>query len=186
MLFNPKNRYIIAMATAEQIKTLIRSHLDEDGERFFTSALQVAAHEARQGHAALAHEIKSLVDKARARQKLGIVRFPNELNGLILSQESTDRLSVLVLGSEHRARIERILQEYRQRSTLQGHGMGHRRKILLSGPPGTGKTLTASVMAGELGLPFRTIQVDRLVTKFMGETAAKLRQIFDVIRESEG
>ena len=174
------------MATAEQIKTLIRSHLDEDGERFFTSALQVAAHEARQGHASLAHEIKSLVDKARARQKLGIVRFPNELNGLILSKESNDRLPVLVLGPEHRARIERILQEYRQRGTLQGHGMGHRRKILLSGPPGTGKTLTASVMAGELGLPLRTIQVDRLVTKFMGETAAKLRQIFDVIRESEG
>jgi hypothetical protein len=33
------------MATAEQIKALIRSHIDEDRERFYTLALQVAAHE---------------------------------------------------------------------------------------------------------------------------------------------
>ena len=33
-----------AMATAEQIKSLIRSHLDGDKERFATIALQLAAH----------------------------------------------------------------------------------------------------------------------------------------------
>jgi SpoVK/Ycf46/Vps4 family AAA+-type ATPase len=51
------------MATAEQIKSLLRSHFDNDSERFLTISLQVAAHEARQGHVALATEIKSLVDK---------------------------------------------------------------------------------------------------------------------------
>jgi ATP-dependent 26S proteasome regulatory subunit len=30
------------------------------------------------------------------------------------------------------------------------------------------------------------IQVDKLVTKFMGETSAKLRQIFDLIRDEAG
>lgn len=174
------------MATADQVKALIKSHLNEDGERFHTLALQVAAHEARQGHNSLAHEIKTLVDKARARQKQGIVKFPNELSGLILTTESDERLTSIVLNEAHKMRIERILHEFHQKSTLKQHGMSHRRKILLSGPPGTGKTLTASVIAGELGLPLRTIQVDRLVTKFMGETAAKLRQIFDVIRESPG
>lgn len=174
------------MATAEQIKTLIRSHFSEEPERFYTAALQVAAHEARQGHAALAHEIKALVDKERGKAKLGIVRFPDELNGLILSRDAHEKLPMAVLSAANRERIDGMLHEYRQREKLKAHGMHHRRKILLSGPPGTGKTMTASVLAGELGLPLRTIQVDRLVTKFMGETAAKLRQIFDVIRESEG
>jgi hypothetical protein len=36
------------MATAEQIETLIRSHFSEEPVRFFTTALQVAAHEAQQ------------------------------------------------------------------------------------------------------------------------------------------
>ncbi len=174
------------MATAEQIKSLIRSHLEEDGERFYTVALQLAAHEARQGHSSLAHEIKGLVDKSRLKNKQSVVRFPNELEGLILSEEPQERLSSLVLETGQRSRIERILSEYNQRDALKNHGLDHRRKVLLSGPPGTGKTLTARIIASELKLPLRTIQVDRLVTKFMGETAAKLRQIFDVIANSRG
>ena len=52
--------------------------------------------------------------------------------------------------------------------------------MLLEGPPVTGKTLTATVLAGELRLPLFQARLDGLITKFMGETAAKLRQIFDV------
>ena len=174
------------MATAEQIKTLIRSHFSEESERFFTAALQVAAHEARQGHGALAHEIKLLVEKARQTQKQDPLKFPSELSGLILTEEPEAHLENLILGTDRKERIRRILHEYKQRNTLKEHSLSHRRKILLSGPPGTGKTMTAGVLAHELGLPLRTIQVDRLVTKFMGETAAKLRQIFDIIRENPG
>ena len=39
------------MATAEQIKSLIRTHFTDDSERVFTLALQVAVHEAEQGPA---------------------------------------------------------------------------------------------------------------------------------------
>ena len=174
------------MATAEQIKTLIRSHFSEESERFFTAALQVAAHEARQGHGALAHEIKSLVDKARQTQKQVPLKFPSELSGLIQTEDPEAHQENLILSAERKERIRRILHEYKQRNTLKEHSLSHRRKILLSGPPGTGKTMTAGVLAYELGLPLRTIQVDRLVTKFMGETAAKLRQIFNIIRENPG
>ncbi|MBL0381956.1 MAG: ATP-binding protein [Desulfofustis sp. PB-SRB1] len=89
-------------------------------------------------------------------------------------------------SDEMRGRIERILREYQQKAKLEKHGLSHRRKILLAGPPGTGKTLTAAVLAGELGLPLFTIMMDKIVTKFMGETSAKLRQIFDVIQERRG
>ena len=42
---------------------------------------------------------------------------------------------------------------------------------MLVGTPGTGKTLTASVLAGELGLPLLRVRLDGLITRFMGETA---------------
>lgn len=57
---------------------------------------------------------------------------------------------------------------------------------MLIGPPGTGKTMTARILAHELRRSLNTIQVDRLVTKFMGETGAKLRQIFDLIQQEPG
>ena len=46
--------------------------------------------------------------------------------------------------------------------------------------------MTASVLAGELGLPLFQVRLDGLITRFMGETAAKLRQIFDVTYSSRG
>lgn len=173
------------MATASQIKALIKSHFEGDPERFKTVALQLAAHEAKLGHGAIAQELKQLIDKG---SKGGAKVFPmrKELDDLVIQSEPQNRLSQLVLPKELKDRIDRILREYRQRSKLQKFGHQHRRKILLVGPPGTGKTLTASVIASELHLPLFTILVDKLVTRFMGETSAKLRQIFDLIQERKG
>jgi SpoVK/Ycf46/Vps4 family AAA+-type ATPase len=175
------------MATAEQLKSLIRLYFSDDLERFTTVALQVAAHEAQQGHGALAHEIREIVDKAkRERGHVKVLKFPQDLRGLVLSEEPTITSSSLVLPNVLKSRINRIVHEYRQQQKLKSHGLSNRRKILLIGPPGTGKTMTARVLAHELRLTLHTIQVDKLVTKFMGETSAKLRQIFELIREEKG
>lgn len=173
------------MATAEQLKALIRSHFDNDRERFLTTALQLAAHEAKQGHSALAHDIRMLVDKTKSIPSR-VIPFNRELSDLIVSAQPKERLSDLIVSTKMRARIQRILSEFRQQDKLKKHGLVNRRKVLLAGPPGTGKTMTATVLAGELHLPLHTILMDKLITKFMGETSAKLRQIFDVIRERRG
>jgi len=85
-----------------------------------------------------------------------------------------------------RSRLERVLTEQRERGRLREHGFSPIRKLLLVGPPGTGKTMTASAVAGELGLPLFSIQLDGLITKYMGETAAKLRLVFDAIQSTRG
>lgn len=174
------------MATAEQIKALIRSYYTDNSDQFLTTALQIAAHEARQGHAALAHEIRDLIDKVRTDTQKNSLIFPQDLNGLIFSEEPKVKLSSLVVSPNLKDRIERIVLEFRQQNKLKQHGLFHRRKILLSGAPGTGKTMTAKVLASELNQLLHIIQMDRLVTKFMGETSAKLRQIFDKIKEMPG
>lgn len=174
------------MATAEQIRALIKSHFSDDSERFYTIALQVAAHEAQQGHGALAHDIRQIVDKSRVEEGPILLKFPQDLQGLVISEEPSVPKAAMVLPSPLQDRIERIIHEYRQQHKLKTHGLVHRRKILLVGPPGTGKTMSARVLARELRLPLCTIQVDRLVTKFMGETSAKLRQIFDLMQQERG
>jgi SpoVK/Ycf46/Vps4 family AAA+-type ATPase len=174
------------MATAEQIKSLIRSHFSHETERFYTIALQVAAHEAKQGHAALAHDIRDIVDSERKKGGPRIINFPADLLGLVLTEEPQTILASMVMQHELRDRIHLVIHEYRQQDKLKSYGLSHRRKLLLIGPPGTGKTMTAKVLAKELSLPLHTIQVDRMVTKFMGETSAKLRQIFDMMQHEHG
>ena len=41
------------MASAEQIKALLKSHIKGDDEQFLSVAMQVAAHEAKLGHGKL-------------------------------------------------------------------------------------------------------------------------------------
>ncbi|MFH2058027.1 MAG: AAA family ATPase [Pseudomonadota bacterium] len=172
------------MATAEQIKALIKSHFNNDKERFYTISLQLAAHESKQGHQSIAKAIRDIVDKGRQQTKSKIIPFPGELQGLVLIEEPETPKSSLVMPEALEKRIDRILHEYKLRNKLKSHGLKHRRKILLAGPPGTGKTMTARVLSQELDLKLNTIQVDRLVTKFMGETSAKLRKIFDLIKQT--
>lgn len=174
------------MATAEQLKFLIQSHYESDDIRFTTLALQVAAQEARSGHMQTSQEIRSLIDRAKDRQAK-IIHFRPDLSELVLLDEGlTQRLPDIILSDVMRERLQRVLLEFRQQHKLKHHGLEHRRKLLLCGPPGCGKTLSASVIAGELNLPLCTILLDKLVTKFMGETSAKLRQIFDAIAIRRG
>lgn len=174
------------MATADQLKSLIRSHFGNDSERFNTVALQVAAHEANQGHSTLAYEIRDLVDRERRHQRQTSNPFAGDLLGLVRLEAAETPKAAMVIPLSLNNRIDRVIREYRQQAKLKTHGLQHRRKLLLIGPPGTGKTMTARVLARELRLGLFTIQMDRLVTKFMGESSAKLRQIFDLIQQEHG
>ncbi|SJM47311.1 Cell division protein FtsH [Gulosibacter sp. 10] len=91
------------------------------------------------------------------------------------------RLRELVAPAELVAQIKQVLAEQRQRKTLLDHGFAPAHRLLLEGPPGTGKTMTAAVLATELSIPMFTIRLDSLLSKFMGETASKLRLVFDAV-----
>src|SRR5438876_11510589 len=110
------------MATAEQLKSLIKSHFGDESERFVTIALQVAAHEAQQGHGELAHDIRDIVDKSR-RSRGGnvLLKFPQEMAGMVLSEKAEAPLSALVLPAQLKERIERIIHEHRQQGKLKNH-----------------------------------------------------------------
>jgi len=173
------------MAKADYLISLIKAHYEADPERFTTVALQTAAYEAKLGHVFVAEEIRNLVDKAKA-SKFRSKTFSSELQGLIIESPTNFRSSDLIVSDATQRKIDRVISEFVQRDKLRRHDLQNRRKILLSGPPGTGKTMTASVISHELGLPLFTVLMDKLVTKFMGETSAKLRQIFDLIQEQVG
>lgn len=173
------------MAKAEYIISLIKSHYNNEPERFSTLALQIAAHEAKLGHTLVANDIKSIIDKAKINRPK-TKTFNPELQGLILENVPAVNLSDIIVSSDITDKIKRIILEFVQRDKLRKHDLENRRKILLSGPPGTGKTLTASIIANELNLPLYTILMDKMVTKYMGETSAKLRQVFDLIEQKQG
>lgn len=183
------------MASANHLKALLASHLEGDEQRFFSVAMQLAAHEAKLGRGKLAEELRVLLDRAKSRRSLldtgadktiPISRPRGELAGLLTVSYPKAKLVDMVLDTELAGQLERIIREQRQATLLLANGLSPRRKLLLMGPPGTGKTMTASVLAGELGLPLLQVRLDALITKYMGETAAKLRQVFEATDRTRG
>ena len=178
------------MASAEQIKALLKSHMEGDDGRFFSVAMQVAAHEARVGHGKLAEQLRAMIDEAKERRgaspPVPIGRPRGELANLLEASYPKTRLGEMILEGGLADQIKRVIREQRHAGRIAEHGLTPRRKLLLTGPPGTGKTMTASVLAGELGLPLFEVRLDGLITKYMGETAAKLRQVFEATSRSRG
>jgi SpoVK/Ycf46/Vps4 family AAA+-type ATPase len=182
------------MATSDQLKALLKSYTEGDESQFFAVAMQIAAHEARIGHGELAKQLRKIIDDAKIRQKRGqftkspipIFQPQGELSALVTASFPKLRLPDMTLDSRVSLRLLRIIEELRQITKLRSHGLSPRRKFLLLGPPGTGKTMTASALAGELGLPLLVARMDGIITKYMGETSAKLRMIFEALKHNRG
>jgi len=181
------------MASAEQVKSLLKSYSEGNAEHFVSVALQIAARAARSGKGKLAQELRDIVDEIKSRQASGkiggavpMARPKGELAGLLTVTYPKTRFAEMVLSDQTRKPLERVIREYRNQDKFRSHGLSARRKLLLVGPPGCGKTMTASALAGELKLPLFSVQLHGLITKYMGETAVKLHMVFEAMTQTRG
>jgi hypothetical protein len=181
------------MASAQQLIGLIKSHAEGDEDRFFDLAMQLAAAEAQKGHKRLAEQLRQWAEASKTPPHRNNLFKPTplaaprgDLAGLLSASYPTTRLSDVILPPHLGDELAHVVVETRMTEQLESKGLRPRRRLLLAGPPGTGKTLTAAALAGELKYPLFTALLHGLITKFMGETAQKLRIVFDAIRTTRG
>ena len=180
------------MSNAKQILALLRSRAEGDDDAFFSIALQVAASEARQGHKSTAEDMRAEIERARARRPRSAsvpIAFGTprgNLEGLIELREPRFRMKDVVLADKLVERVGDVVLQQRKRDWLREHGRVPSRRLLFVGPPGSGKTMSAEALAGELHLPLFVIRLEGLITRFMGETAVKLRLVFDETAKRRG
>jgi SpoVK/Ycf46/Vps4 family AAA+-type ATPase len=173
--------------TAEHVKALVRRHIEGDDDGFYSIALQLAARAAREGKSRFAQDLRELIDSAKTPtaatqlRPTPIAQPRGELAGLMSVTYPDVPLDAMTLTPSVRDQLSRVITEQRQRDRLAGHGLDPIHRLLLVGPPGTGKSMSASMLAHELKIPLFTIQLDVLISKYMGETASKLRHVFDAV-----
>ena len=183
--FETHRARVLLLMRAAVLRQLIQAHADGDEAAFRKAALQLASSESAAGHRRVADEIRQLAESladnhGRApKSPLSLARPPKELAGLLQGDYSEARLRDIVLTTTARDDFRQIIAENRQRVKLESWGVSPSRTLLLYGPPGCGKTLAAQVLAGELGLPAMTVRLDAVFSRYLGETAAHLRAVFD-------
>ncbi|HDD72410.1 MAG TPA: AAA family ATPase, partial [Candidatus Bathyarchaeota archaeon] len=131
----------------------------------------------------LGHSIPFLVVKTRP---MGIVRVTHDTEISVLSEpvpeiEVTTRTTYEDIGGLHEA-IQRIREmvelPLRHPEVFRRLGIDPPKGVLLYGPPGCGKTLLARAVANESEANFYAINGPEIMSKFYGESEARLRNIF--------
>jgi len=87
------------------------------------------------------------------------------------------------IGDEIRKVREMIELPLRHPEIFEKLGIEAPKGVLLYGPPGTGKTLLAKAVANESNAHFISISGPEIMSKFYGESEARLREIFKEARE---
>lgn len=108
------------MASGEHLKALLRSHIKGDDSHFLAVAMQMAAHEAKQGHGKLAEDLRTLIDSAQSKRKqmpsaqpVPIGQPRGELSNLLSVALSQTRFSEMILDDATHGRLARIINEQR-------------------------------------------------------------------------
>lgn len=172
---------------AQHVLALMRAHMRGETRHFMSICLQIAADAARKGHHNVAEQIKAMVTDARdggAERKQAVV-VSEELRGIVHVRTPRFGIERLVLAPDLDRKLHKCLRQHGEeaRARLAAHGLSPVSKFLMDGPPGTGKTMTAEAVASALGLPLMTVALDGLITKYMGETGAKIGLLFEAMKK---
>ncbi len=78
----------------------------------------------------------------------------------------------------------RVIDQIKYPELYEEYGLKGGTGVLLFGLPGTGKTTIARAIAHEIGAPLYTVQLSDILSKWVGESEKKIRQLFEKARTS--
>ncbi|KYH42468.1 MAG: AAA family ATPase, CDC48 subfamily [Candidatus Bathyarchaeota archaeon B63] len=131
----------------------------------------------------LGHPVQFTVMKTRPR---GVVRLTYDTKLQILAEPAPEAKGVPRTTYEDIGGLKEEIQRLREMVELpmrhpeifQRLGIDPPKGVLLHGPPGCGKTLLARAVANESDANFFSINGPEIMSKFYGESEARLREIF--------
>ena len=177
------------MANGKVLRQLIKAGATGDVAAFRRVSEVIIEEERQKQHHLLANDLEHILYGDHAIQTSRVPAAPpvpvDKERGLPLLdiRQPSRSLDEIVLPESSSDAVEEILEENRRADVLRTYGMKAISKVIFFVPPGCGKTLAAEVVACELDMPLAIVRLDTLVSSYLGETAANLRQIFDFISQ---
>lgn len=168
------------MARADLLLSLVKAATSGDHALVRKAVEAMAAEERSKHHTVLAEQLEQQIrlngNGAKAETLPARVPVAHDLIQEITPHKT---LSDVVLGPTLRKAVEELVEEHHRSDLLRSYNLRPRNRILLTGAPGNGKTSLAEALAHALMVPLVVVRYDGLITSYLGETATRLRRLFE-------
>jgi len=180
------NRCILAInivARSDLLQSLVASGVGGDAVRFRRTVEAIIAEERSKQHHVLADQLSRAIQTPTTSTGPSIsTNGIGKVEDFVLQVTPRRTIADLLLSEETTNICNEFFEEHQRVDLLRTHNLEPRNRILLTGPPGNGKTSLAEVIAATLAIPLIVLRYDGVIGSFLGETASRLRRVFEFVR----
>jgi SpoVK/Ycf46/Vps4 family AAA+-type ATPase len=177
------------MARSDLLVSLVKAGTTGDKRSFRSATEAIIAEERAKHHNVLADTLTKLIQTNGSGAAYGPIAMASVQNDpsvrgrdFVAEIVPRRRLDDLILPAVVRRTVDELIEEQQRADLLRAHGLEPRHRVLLVGPPGNGKTTLAEAIAESAGVPFFVVRYESMIGSYLGETATRLKRVFDYAR----
>jgi SpoVK/Ycf46/Vps4 family AAA+-type ATPase len=174
------------MARSDLLITLVKAGRSTPDPRFRSAVESLIAEERAKKHNVLADQLAGVINGGTNGYPFAappMTAASSSIGDLLYELVPERSLASLLLPANVQRECRELIEEHQRSELLRSYGLTPRHRLLLTGPPGNGKTSLAHALSHDLMVPLLVVRYEGLIGSYLGETAARLRKVFDYARQ---